>query len=124
MKMREGIDGVSAVSLAGIPAIFKGLFNSFALAAAVSMAVAGARVLSGEGPRAVESAGWIVQEPEAAPVQRVADAAAPNPYFATPKLRIETGMHSALPRGLSIDAKGQIAVSAGDDGTIRVWALP
>jgi WD40 repeat protein len=41
-----------------------------------------------------------------------------------PMLRIEPGMHTAMIRRISVDASCSIMVSASDDKTGRIWALP
>lgn len=48
----------------------------------------------------------------------LADAAEPAPV-----LRIESGTHTAPIRALSVDAGGQLAVTASEDKTARVWDL-
>ena len=40
---------------------------------------------------------------------------------AAPILRIETGMHTASIRGISVDAANRYLVTASDDKTLRVW---
>jgi WD40 repeat protein len=42
----------------------------------------------------------------------------------SPKLRIETGMHLAAIRSLSVDRKCTRAVTGSDDRTIRLWSVP
>jgi WD40 repeat protein len=39
-------------------------------------------------------------------------------------LRIETGMHTALIRRISVDAENRFLVTASEDKTARVWELP
>jgi WD40 repeat protein len=41
-----------------------------------------------------------------------------------PILRIETGMHTAVIRGIGVDAANRFLVTASDDKTVRVWELP
>lgn len=53
----------------------------------------------------------------------MARAQAPQPP-AAPVLRIEAGMHTALIGRIATDALGRWAVTASDDKTARVWALP
>ena len=40
-----------------------------------------------------------------------------------PMLRIETGMHTAMIRGVSADAAGRWLVTAAEDKTVRIWDL-
>jgi WD40 repeat protein len=40
-----------------------------------------------------------------------------------PFLRIETGMHTAIIRGIGVDAAGRYLVTGSDDKTARVWEL-
>jgi WD40 repeat protein len=41
-----------------------------------------------------------------------------------PELRIETGMHTLMVRGIGVDAACDLAVTGSHDGTARVWSLP
>jgi WD40 repeat protein len=41
-----------------------------------------------------------------------------------PILRIDTGMHTAAIRGISVDAQCRVAATASDDKTVRLWSLP
>ena len=50
----------------------------------------------------------------------VASAAVPP---REPMLRIETGMHTAMVRGVSVDAAGRWLVTASEDKTVRIWDL-
>jgi WD40 repeat protein len=43
--------------------------------------------------------------------------------MSTPVLRIEAGMHSALPRKISVDRAGELLATCSDDGTCRLWSL-
>jgi WD40 repeat protein len=54
----------------------------------------------------------------------LACAASAGEPAASPILRIDTAMHSALVRRIVVDPRGNRLVSAGDDKTIRVWQLP
>jgi WD40 repeat protein len=54
-------------------------------------------------------------------VVRQADCGTPP---AAPFPRIETGTHGAAIRAIDVDAGGRLLVSASDDKTVRVWALP
>lgn len=40
-----------------------------------------------------------------------------------PFLRLETGMHSAVIRGISVDAAGHLLLTVSDDKTARVWSV-
>jgi WD40 repeat protein len=42
---------------------------------------------------------------------------------AEPVLRIETGMHTAIIKGVTTDAASRYLVTGGDDKTVRVWDL-
>ena len=42
---------------------------------------------------------------------------------AEPMLRIETGMHTAMIRRISVDAKNRWLVTSSEDKTVRVWEL-
>ena len=41
-----------------------------------------------------------------------------------PVLRLEPGMHTAMINRIDVDAAQRFVVSASDDKTVRVWALP
>ena len=41
-----------------------------------------------------------------------------------PILRIETGMHTAAIKRISVDAQCRVAATASDDKTARLWSLP
>jgi WD40 repeat protein len=43
---------------------------------------------------------------------------------AEPILRIETGMHTAVIRGIGVDAKCRLMVTGSEDKTARLWSLP
>ena len=43
---------------------------------------------------------------------------------ATPILRIETGMHTAMINPTATDAAGRVALTCSDDKTARLWSLP
>ena len=45
----------------------------------------------------------------------------PNPE---PKLRIETGMHTAMIRRIGVDRNCTIMATGSDDKTVRLWSLP
>jgi WD40 repeat protein len=40
-----------------------------------------------------------------------------------PMLRIETGMHTAMIKQISVDAAERFLVTGSDDKTVRVWEL-
>lgn len=46
-----------------------------------------------------------------------------RPIATTPFLRLETGMHTAMIRRISMDAAARYVVTASDDKTARVWEL-
>lgn len=50
-------------------------------------------------------------------------AAESRPIATTPFLRLETGMHTAPIRGVSLDAAARYVVTASDDKTARVWDM-
>ncbi len=50
-------------------------------------------------------------------------AAESRPIATTPFLRLETGMHTAPIRRISVDAAARYVVTASDDKTARVWEL-
>ncbi len=41
-----------------------------------------------------------------------------------PFLRIEIGMHTAVIKGIGVDAACQLLATASDDKTVRLWSLP
>lgn len=41
-----------------------------------------------------------------------------------PFLRIETGIHTAVIRGIGVDAACRLLATASDDKTVRLWSLP
>lgn len=51
----------------------------------------------------------------------IAIKACPDPR---PFLRIETGMHTAVIRGMSVDAACSLLATASEDKTVRLWSLP
>lgn len=107
----------------GGSAIFRGLFNTFAVIAALAMLAAGGWVLTRDGTRTLTNIGWTIRAPET-PIKVATEKPAVSPYYTTPQLRIEAGMHVGKPTALAVDIKRQFAVTAGYDATVRVWALP
>jgi WD40 repeat protein len=59
----------------------------------------------------VSSAGELVQAQSAGPSR-------------DPILRIETGMHTAMIKRVSVDAANRFLVTGSEDKTVRVWELP
>jgi WD40 repeat protein len=45
-------------------------------------------------------------------------------YSTAPLLRIDPGMHTAMPRAMGFDARSERLYSASDDKTVRIWQLP
>ncbi len=51
-------------------------------------------------------------------------AEVPLPQAGDVFLRIEPGMHTAMIRGIGVDATGTLMATGSDDKTARLWALP
>jgi hypothetical protein len=68
--------------------------------------------------------GWLVTATIAALVSVTTPAQSQDLPPTEPILRIETGMHTAPVRGIGVDAACRLIVTASDDKTARLWALP
>lgn len=58
---------------------------------------------------------------KASPATEAAEKSCPDQ---DPVLRIETGMHTAVIRGIAVDAACTVIATASEDKTVRLWSLP